>query len=68
MKVLQSWKHAFNILKPASDDFSQMLSRARKAGVRSMIITGGNLQESKEAIESAQQHSKHPVKGSSYAY
>ncbi|KAH9857971.1 Mg-dependent DNase [Lenzites betulinus] len=37
------------------DDMEAMLERARAAGVKSMIITGGSLHESKEALELAQQ-------------
>ena len=33
-----------------------MLERTRLAGVRSMIITGGSLHESREALELARQH------------
>lgn len=33
-----------------------MLERSRAAGVKSMIITGGSLHESKEALELARQH------------
>ncbi len=33
-----------------------MLERSRAAGVKSMIITGGSLHESKEALELAKQH------------
>ncbi|CDO72984.1 hypothetical protein BN946_scf185007.g38 [Trametes cinnabarina] len=39
----------------SSDDMDAMLERARAAGVKSMIITGGSLHESKEAIELAKQ-------------
>ena len=38
-----------------TDDLEAMLERARAAGVKSMIITGGSLHESKEALELAQQ-------------
>ncbi|RPD82351.1 Mg-dependent DNase [Lentinus tigrinus ALCF2SS1-7] len=37
------------------DDLEAMLERSRAAGVKSMIITGGSLHESKEALELAQQ-------------
>ncbi|KAH9849986.1 Mg-dependent DNase [Lenzites betulinus] len=37
------------------DDMEAVLERARAAGVKSMIITGGSLHESKEALELAQQ-------------
>ncbi len=38
------------------DDFEAMLERARAAGVRSMIITGGSLHESREALGLAETH------------
>lgn len=49
------------------DDFELMLERSLKAGVKSMIITGGSLSESKEALHLAKAHGKHhpPVRGSS---
>ncbi|TFK56549.1 Mg-dependent DNase [Heliocybe sulcata] len=37
------------------DDLQAMLDRSRSAGVKSMIITGGSLKESKEALELAKQ-------------
>ncbi|KAI0673344.1 Mg-dependent DNase [Trametes maxima] len=37
------------------DDLDAMLERARAAGVKSMIITGGSLHESREALQLAQQ-------------
>ena len=40
-----------------SDDFDMVLERSRLAGVKSMIITGGSLHESKEALELARKHS-----------
>lgn len=40
-----------------TDDFEAMLERSRVAGVKSMIITGGSLNESKEAIKLAKQYS-----------
>jgi Tat protein secretion system quality control protein TatD with DNase activity len=36
-----------------SDDLDLVLERSRLAGVKSMIITGGSLHESKEALELA---------------
>jgi TatD DNase family protein len=39
-----------------TDDFEAMLERSRAAGVKSMIITGGSLKESKEALTLAKQH------------
>jgi Tat protein secretion system quality control protein TatD with DNase activity len=35
------------------DDFEAMLERSRAAGVKSMVITGGSLKESKQALELA---------------
>ncbi|KAI0963985.1 hypothetical protein AcW1_000914 [Taiwanofungus camphoratus] len=42
--------------KKHDDDLEAMLERSRAAGVKSMIITGGSLHESKEALELARQH------------
>lgn len=39
-----------------SDDFVAVLQRARDAGVRAQIITGGSLSESKEALQLAKEH------------
>lgn len=39
------------------DDLDMVLERSRLAGVKSMIITGGSLHESKEALELARTHS-----------
>jgi hypothetical protein len=43
-----------------------MLERSQKAGVKSMIITGGSLHESKEALRLAQTHGEPPniIRGS----
>lgn len=38
------------------DDFEAMLERCKIAGVKSMIITGGSLSESKEALNLARKH------------
>ncbi|KAG8905582.1 hypothetical protein FRB99_008640 [Tulasnella sp. 403] len=38
------------------DDFEDMLQRSRTAGVRSMIITGGSLRESREALKIAKHY------------
>jgi len=38
----------------ASDDLDAVLERSRLAGVKSMIITGGSLHESKEALQLAE--------------
>lgn len=40
-----------------ADDFAHMLERSRRAGVVSMIITGGSLSESKLALDIAKEHS-----------
>jgi TatD DNase family protein len=40
----------------SADDFAQMLGRAKRAGVMSMIITGGSLSESKLALNLAKEH------------
>jgi Tat protein secretion system quality control protein TatD with DNase activity len=37
-----------------SDDLDMVLERSRLAGVKSMIITGGSLHESKEALQLAE--------------
>jgi hypothetical protein len=47
---LPSWAHS---LRLGIDDLSAMLERSNAAGVRSMIITGTSLKESKQAIELA---------------
>ena len=38
----------------ASDDLDAVLERSRLAGVKSMIVTGGSLHESKEALQLAE--------------
>ena len=38
------------------DDFTAMLERSNAAGVKSMIITGGSLHESKKALDLAKKH------------
>ena len=49
-----------------------MLERSRSAGVKSMIITGGSLHESKEALGLAKQHGfyatvgGHPTRSSEF--
>lgn len=40
-----------------------MLERSRIAGVKSMIITGGSLHESREALELARQHGLYATVG-----
>ncbi|KAI8967735.1 putative deoxyribonuclease TATDN1-like protein [Mycotypha africana] len=39
-----------------ADDFNLVLQRAQEAGVKKMFITGTNLEDSKEAIESINSH------------
>jgi TatD DNase family protein len=38
------------------DDFEAMLERSRAAGVKSMVITGGSLRESRKALDLAKTH------------
>jgi TatD DNase family protein len=38
------------------DDFKDVLQRAKRHGVTSMLITGGNLEESRHAVELARKH------------
>ncbi|KAI4526303.1 Mg-dependent DNase [Schizophyllum commune Loenen D] len=45
------------------DDFTSMLERARAAGVRGMIITGGSLHESQEVLDLARAHGLHATVG-----
>ncbi|TDL28189.1 Mg-dependent DNase [Rickenella mellea] len=45
------------------NDFDLMLERAIKAGVKSMIITGGSLKESKEALSMARTHNLYATVG-----
>ncbi|KAI0048328.1 Mg-dependent DNase [Auriscalpium vulgare] len=45
------------------DDFAAMLKRAEVAGVMSMIITGGSLSESKEALHIAKEHGLYATVG-----
>ncbi|KAJ6621573.1 hypothetical protein B0H10DRAFT_1789430, partial [Mycena sp. CBHHK59/15] len=42
--------------KRHDDDLDAMLERARKAGVKSMIITGTSLRESQQALKLAKEH------------
>ncbi|KZT02417.1 uncharacterized protein LAESUDRAFT_752139 [Laetiporus sulphureus 93-53] len=42
--------------KKHDDDLEAVLERARAAGVQSMIVTGGSLHESREALEIAKQY------------
>ncbi len=48
------WQGTRNALP--SDDLAAVLQRARDAGVRSQIITGGSLSESKGALQLAKEH------------
>ncbi|KAG8862976.1 hypothetical protein FRB96_000396 [Tulasnella sp. 330] len=58
--------------KHLSDDFDAMLKRSRAAGVRNMIITGGSLKESREAVNLAKKHGLfattgcHPTRSSEF--
>ncbi|KAI0079634.1 Mg-dependent DNase [Panus rudis PR-1116 ss-1] len=49
--------------KKHDDDLEAMLQRCRTAGVKSMIITGGSLHESKEALELARQYGLYATVG-----
>jgi TatD DNase family protein len=42
--------------KKHDDDFDAMLQRSRAAGVKSMIITGGSLKESRQALKLAKEY------------
>lgn len=64
-------KHDGKLFKPvakrthnslySTDDFDAMLERSRAAGVKSMIITGGSLKESEQALKLARENSQFPV-------
>ena len=61
--VRSHWRYRYIAHRSIStDDFPAMLERAQAAGVKSMIITGGSLHESREALKLAQDHgaSLHP--------
>ncbi|KZV77702.1 Mg-dependent DNase [Peniophora sp. CONT] len=45
------------------DDLLDVLERAKKAGVKSMIVTGGSLEESKEALALAREHNLYATVG-----
>ncbi|KAI0257686.1 hypothetical protein BJV78DRAFT_1344498 [Lactifluus subvellereus] len=45
------------------DDFAHMLGRSKRAGVMSMIITGGSLSESKVALNLAKEHNLYATVG-----
>ncbi|KAH7910706.1 hypothetical protein BJ138DRAFT_1008217 [Hygrophoropsis aurantiaca] len=49
--------------KKHEDDFEVMLERSRAAGVKSMIITGGSLSESKQALDLARKHGLYATVG-----
>lgn len=51
-----SFRGLYNSKRRHEDDFKHMLDRAREFGVQKMIITGGTLEESKEALKIAQDH------------
>jgi len=59
--LAQSFVQATSDFNPRLvDDFADMLVRSRRAGVRSMIITGGSLRESKLALNLAKEHGTWP--------
>jgi TatD DNase family protein len=39
-----------------ADDFDQVMARAKRHGVQTMLITGGNLEESRHAVALAKKH------------
>ena len=49
----------YNGSKKHEADLSCVLDRAWKSGIESMIITGGSLTDSSQAIELSKQESKH---------
>ncbi|KAL5534003.1 hypothetical protein ACEPAG_463 [Sanghuangporus baumii] len=49
--------------KKHDDDFDLMLQRAKTAGVKSMIITGGSLSESQEALKVAEKYGLYATVG-----
>ncbi|OCH94701.1 Mg-dependent DNase [Obba rivulosa] len=49
--------------KKHEDDFEAMLERSRAAGVKSMMITGGSLEESREALELARKYDLYATVG-----
>lgn len=49
--------------KKHEDDFKAMLERSQAAGVKSMIITGGSLHESKEVLALSRQHTLYATVG-----
>ncbi|KAH9996460.1 hypothetical protein BJV77DRAFT_1059309 [Russula vinacea] len=49
--------------KKHHDDFAHMLVRSKRAGVASMIITGGSLSESKQALNLAKEHNLYATIG-----
>jgi Tat protein secretion system quality control protein TatD with DNase activity len=46
-------EHPISRARLGPDDMQYMLARAKNAGLRSMIITGGSLKESKAALKLA---------------
>ncbi|KIY70156.1 Mg-dependent DNase [Cylindrobasidium torrendii FP15055 ss-10] len=49
--------------KKHENDFTSVLSRAQAAGVKSMIITGGSLKESKQALKLAEENNLYATVG-----
>lgn len=47
------FKGIYNSSQKHQDDFHQMLSRAKRHGVEKIIITGGSLEDSKQALDIA---------------
>lgn len=54
VQVLTRTSERFLDPHDALDDLEMVLERSRLAGVKSMIITGGSLFESKEALQLAE--------------
>jgi len=54
--ILKHHPSFFLGLNVFSDDFLDMLRRSKTAGLKTMIITGGSLRESKQALDLAKQH------------
>lgn len=56
VRVPATISEGFLIPHDTSDDLEMVLERSRLAGVKSMIISGGSLFESKEALQLAETH------------
>ncbi|KAL0578992.1 hypothetical protein V5O48_002987 [Marasmius crinis-equi] len=54
------------VLTRRIDDFAAVLERAKAAGVKNMIITGGSLHESEEALKLAKEHGCHPTRSGEF--